>query len=185
MVGASTGCFAQVIASPFDVAKIRMQASREQKGSFRSELLLIGQEGGLAGYFRGMEASLLRAVIQYGCTIGTYDSSKARLVDSYGLKDGVTTHVAASMLSGVVTALLGTPADVMKTRMIAQHYGGADPIYRNSLDCVRQTVRREGLAALWKGLTPTYLRLAPWHTIFFVAYEQACIAVTGQPMPTR
>ena len=39
--------------------------------------------------------------------------------------------------------------------------------------------------ALWRGLTPTYMRLAPWHTFFFVVYEQASIALTGAPMPTR
>ena len=143
------------------------------------------REEGIAGYGRGLGPSLARAVIQYGTTVGTYDSTKAHLVHAWELNDGLSTHVLCSLLSGVVTALLGTPADVVKTRMIAQAYGKAPRLYTGSIDCFTQTLQREGLAALWKGLTPTYLRLAPWHTIFFVSFEQASILTTGAPMPTR
>lgn len=35
-----------------------------------------------------------------------------------------------------------------------------------------QTVRHEGLMALYKGFIPTWVRMGPWNIIFFVTYEQ-------------
>ena len=119
VVGASTGCFAQVCASPFDVVKVRMQAGKkegERRGtSMRGELRAIMQQDGLKGYFRGLSPSLVRAVIQYGCTIGTYDATKASLVHKWGLPDGVVAHFLSSMLSGVITALAGRTLTISLT----------------------------------------------------------------------
>jgi hypothetical protein len=35
-----------------------------------------------------------------------------------------------------------------------------------------QTVKNEGLMALYKGFIPTWVRMGPWNIIFFVTYEQ-------------
>jgi hypothetical protein len=50
-----------------------------------------------------------------------------------------------SACSGVVSATLGTPADVIKTRMMNQPYGpdGKGLLYRSTLNCLVQTVRDE------------------------------------------
>lgn len=45
-------------------------------------------------------------------------------------------------------------------------------IYKNSLDCIRKTVRHEGVMALYKGFIPSYLRIGPWSMIFFLTYEK-------------
>ena len=55
-------------------------------------------------------------------------------------------HVSInSACSGIVSATLGTPADVMKTRMMNQPYGpdGKGLLYRSTLNCLVQTVRDE------------------------------------------
>lgn len=45
-------------------------------------------------------------------------------------------------------------------------------LYRGSIDCGIQTVRNEGLLALYKGFIPTWVRMGPWNIIFFITYEQ-------------
>ena len=57
----------------------------------------------------------------------------------------ISTHTLFSACSGVVSATLGTPADVMKTRMMNQPYGldGKGLLYRSTLDCLIQTVFRD------------------------------------------
>lgn len=45
-------------------------------------------------------------------------------------------------------------------------------LYRGSIDCGIQTVRNEGLLALYKGFIPTWFRMGPWNIIFFITYEQ-------------
>lgn len=62
-------------------------------------------------------------------------------------------HVSMS-INGVVTAA-ATPK-----------------LYSGSLDCAVQTIRNEGLLALYKGFIPTWVRMGPWNIIFFITYEQ-------------
>jgi len=38
-------------------------------------------------------------------------------------------------------------------------------IYKNSIDCIKRTVRHEGISALYKGFLPSYLRIGPWSMI--------------------
>jgi solute carrier family 25 (mitochondrial carrier), member 14/30 len=45
-------------------------------------------------------------------------------------------------------------------------------LYSGSIDCAVQTVKNEGLAALYKGFIPTWFRMGPWNIIFFITYEQ-------------
>lgn len=35
-----------------------------------------------------------------------------------------------------------------------------------------QTVKYEGVIALYKGFVPTFVRMGPWNIIFFVVYER-------------
>ena len=35
-----------------------------------------------------------------------------------------------------------------------------------------QTIKNEGLFALYKGFIPTLFRMGPWNIIFFITYEQ-------------
>ena len=43
--------------------------------------------------------------------------------------------------------------------------------YRSAAHCLLTLARREGLAGLYKGLTPNLLKAAPASGITFVAYE--------------
>ncbi|KZS00902.1 Kidney mitochondrial carrier protein 1 [Daphnia magna] len=45
-------------------------------------------------------------------------------------------------------------------------------LYRGTIDCFIQTVRHEGVMALYRGFIPTWLRMGPWNMIFFITYEQ-------------
>jgi solute carrier family 25 uncoupling protein 27 len=47
------------------------------------------------------------------------------------------------------------------------------------LDCLRKTVAAEGVAVLWAGWLPTWLRMMPWSLTFFVTFEQLR-RLTGQ-----
>lgn len=53
-------------------------------------------------------------------------------------------------------------------------------LYRGMLDCGVQTIKAEGVLALYKGFLPAYVRLAPWQMVFFIAYEQLSLFVHGK-----
>ncbi|XP_035205279.1 mitochondrial uncoupling protein 4-like isoform X2 [Stegodyphus dumicola] len=52
--------------------------------------------------------------------LATYENSKHFILKHSNLKDNWLTHMLASSCSGFIAATLGTPADVIKTRIMNQ-----------------------------------------------------------------
>lgn len=75
-------------------------------------------------------------------------------------------------VAGTITAIVTTPLDVIRTRMMCQPTG-ANAIYRNAFDCVVKTVSGEGVFALLKGIGPRAVLVGPSTAVFFATYE-AC-----------
>lgn len=57
----------------------------------------------------------------------------------------------ASLCSGLCAALIGTPADVIKSRVMNQRIiNGRGEFYTGSIDCLRKTVRAaESALTFW------------------------------------
>lgn len=95
-------------------------------------------------------------------------------VNVLGLPDCHLVHVASSVCAGLVAATMGTPADVVKTRIMNQPVdsAGRGLLYKGSVDCLMQTVSKEGFFALYKGFLPVWIRMAPWSLTFWLSFEQ-------------
>jgi solute carrier family 25 uncoupling protein 27 len=75
-------------------------------------------------------------------------------------------------MAGLTAAIMGTPADVVKTRVMNQPTkNGVGIYYKNSFDCLQKTVNNEGFWALYKGFLPIWMRLGPWSLTFWVTFE--------------
>lgn len=75
-----------------------------------------------------------------------------------------------TFVSGLMAAVIGpcmnAPMDVLKTRLMAQEtIKGQEPRYKGFFHAFGRIAREEGIAALWKGLTPRLIRLAPGQAI--------------------
>lgn len=108
-------------------------------------------------------------------------------------------QIAAACTGGVVTSLIMTPLDVVKTRIQTQQklllsnkcflycnglmdhlcpcgpnnsVGMKNYHLNGTIDAVVKISRAEGVKALWSGLGPTLVSALPSTIIYFVAYEQ-------------
>ena len=74
----------------------------------------------------------------------------------------------------LVGAIMGTPADVVKARMMNQPTDaqGRGLLYKSSWQCLSATIKNEGFFGLYKGFVPCWLRMAPWSLTFWLSYEQ-------------
>ncbi|XP_019848686.1 PREDICTED: mitochondrial uncoupling protein 4-like [Amphimedon queenslandica] len=179
--GMIAGASAQFLASPTDLVKIILQAEGKKvlegkpikyKGSI-DVLRIILKEDGFRGLWRGWIPNCQRAAIVCLGDLTTYDTAKQSILRNTSLKDNAITHSLSSFTSGLVSAILGTPADVMKTRMMNQPYiNGRGTLYSSTFDCLLKTVKAEGVPALWKGFVPTWSRMAPWSLTFWLVYEE-------------
>uniref|UniRef100_A0A803MNG9 Uncoupling protein 3 n=2 Tax=Chenopodium quinoa TaxID=63459 RepID=A0A803MNG9_CHEQI len=180
LVGGLSGVIAQVVASPADLVKVRMQADGRlicqglqprYSGPVDAFSKIISTEG-FFGLWKGVVPNMQRAFLVNMGELACYDHAKHFVIRNE-IADNIYAHTLASIMSGLAATTLSCPADVVKTRMMNQAASEDGKLmYRNSCDCLVKTVRLEGPKALWKGFFPTWARLGPWQFMFWVSYEK-------------
>ncbi|XP_004522222.1 mitochondrial uncoupling protein Bmcp isoform X1 [Ceratitis capitata] len=181
LCAATAGAVSSAIANPTDVLKVRMQVhgkSAHQHGLIGSFLEIYRFEG-VRGLWRGVGPTAQRAVVIASVELPVYDFCKMQLMNTFG--DHVANHFISSFIASLGSAVASTPIDVIRTRLMNQRHltvvdgvtvTNTQKLYKGSFDCAVQTVRNEGLLALYKGFIPTWVRMGPWNIIFFITYEQ-------------
>ncbi|XP_063244579.1 mitochondrial uncoupling protein Bmcp isoform X2 [Bacillus rossius redtenbacheri] len=172
------GTVSSAIANPTDVLKVRMQVlgaqtSRGIVACFQD----IYRHEGIGGLWRGVGPTSQRAAVIAAVELPVYDFCKQHLMATFG--DKIINHFISSFIASLGSAIASTPIDVIRTRLMNQRklkttaVGSSSlHIYTGSMDCLLQTVKNEGILALYKGFIPTWFRMGPWNIIFFVTYEQ-------------
>ena len=184
-LGMTAGGFAQLVASPTDLVKVRLQMEGKRRAAglpARQDTMLgvaaaVVKEGGFVALWRGAVPNVQRAALVNLGDLATYDQAKSHLVSAGWPADSAVTHFLSSLAAGLAAATMGTPADVVKARVMNQ---GVDRLYKGSLDCLVKTVRGEGVAALYAGFLPCWLRMAPWSLTFWLTFERLRLA-SGLP----
>ncbi|XP_017841152.2 LOW QUALITY PROTEIN: mitochondrial uncoupling protein Bmcp [Drosophila busckii] len=184
LCAAGAGAISSAIANPTDVLKVRMQV--HGKGTDQMGLMGCFKEiykfEGMRGLWRGVGPTAQRAVVIASVELPVYDFCKLQLMSAFG--DHVANHFISSFIASLGSAVASTPIDVIRTRLMNQRHvtvlnGGITrcplprpKLYSGSIDCAVQTIRNEGVLALYKGFIPTWVRMGPWNIIFFITYEQ-------------
>ncbi|CAH2245789.1 mitochondrial uncoupling 4 [Pelobates cultripes] len=182
VAGMTAGAIGQFFASPTDLVKVQMQMEGKRRlegkpprvrGVYHAFMTIVSK-GGVRGLWAGWLPNVQRAALVNMGDLTTYDTVKHFLLRNTNLKDSMLCHSISSIFSGLVAATLGTPADVIKTRIMNQprDKNGRGILYKSSTDCFMQAVRGEGLMSLYKGFIPTWMRMAPWSLVFWLTYEQ-------------
>jgi len=182
VAGMLAGGIGQLMASPTDLVKtqIQMEGRRRLLGKpprvegMTDAFRKILKQGGVIGLWRGCWPNVQRAALVNLGDLSTYDSVKGAILNNTNFEDNSLTHCMASGCAGLVGAIMGTPADVVKARVMNQPTDefGRGLVYRSSVDCAMQTIKGEGFLALYKGFVPCWLRMAPWSLTFWLSFEQ-------------
>ncbi|XP_077232994.1 uncharacterized protein LOC143874288 [Tasmannia lanceolata] len=162
---------------PCEVLKQRLQA-----GIFDNVgEAIVGtlRQDGFRGFFRGTGATLCREVPFYVAGMGLYAEAKkaAQQLLRRDLEPWETILVGA--LSGGLAAVVTTPFDVMKTRMMTAPQGV--PV---SMSIVAFSIlRQDGPLGLFKGALPRFFWIAPLGAMNFAGYELAKKAMDNTKNP--
>ena len=180
--GLTAGSVGQFVASPMDLIKVQMQMDGRRRLEGKApraitvyqSLSKIINHGGIKGLWAGWVPNVQRAALVNMGDLATYDTVKRTLLNRAHLKDNWFCHFLSSACSGFVAATLGTPADVIKTRIMNQKRDefGRGLYYTNSIDCLMKTIRKEGFFSLYKGFIPIWSRMAPWSLTFWLTWEK-------------
>ncbi|KAL0322415.1 UNVERIFIED_CONTAM: putative S-adenosylmethionine carrier 2, chloroplastic [Sesamum calycinum] len=181
---------------PCEVLKQRLQAGLFE--NVGEAILGTWQQDGLRGFFRGTGATLCREVPFYvagmNCsrfwflTHVLHQNGLVGIVEVYlpgllevdlmvllaaqqflGRELEPWEAISVGALSGGLAAVLTTPFDVMKTRMMTAPQG-----HQVTLSMVAFSIlRREGPLGLFKGAVPRFFWIAPLGAMNFAGYELA------------
>ncbi|SPQ19764.1 ea803482-eb6c-45fc-8250-3dbb246358ca [Thermothielavioides terrestris] len=201
VAGGIGGMTAATLTAPLDVLKTRLQSDFYQaqiKASraahpasmnplravafhFSETVSILGsvyrQEGPRA-LFKGLGPNLVGVIPARSINFFTYGNGK-RIIGEYlnDGKDSAWVHLSAAALAGIATSTATNPIWMVKTRlqldknMAIESGGVAKRRYKNSVDCIRQVLREEGVRGLYKGMSASYLGVAE-STMHWMLYEQ-------------
>lgn len=91
---------------------------------------------------------------------------------------GIPERFVAGSLAGVIAQSSIYPMEVLKTRLALRKTGQ----YSGISDCAKHILRREGVAAFYKGYIPNMLGIIPYAGIDLAVYEVSGLA---PPLPYR
>ena len=190
--GCAGACSGELLTTPIDMVKTRMQlsgelgaASRYAAGWPRALATIVREEGALELY-RGLQPALLRAASYGSLRVGLYEPIKEALAAlAAGLAPSTTTltltaqalpglglKILAGMISGGVAAGICCPSDVAKVRMQADGMTRGERRYGSALHALRTIHQAEGLRGLYSGVVPTMQRAAIVAAVELAAYDE-------------
>ncbi|GMM37210.1 Rim2 protein [Saccharomycopsis crataegensis] len=185
MVGAIATC-------PFDVVKTRLQSdvyriSYNQtiksnnaiiKGAqhFKETFGILGnvyKVEGVRSLFKGLGPNLVGVIPARSINFFTYGLTKQFLSKNFNQNNEATwIHLVSAACAGITTSTATNPIWLIKTRLqLDKSKSGEAKQYKNSWDCLVKVVKNEGVGALYKGLTASYLGSCEG-VIHWVLYEQ-------------
>jgi solute carrier family 25 uncoupling protein 8/9 len=180
--GLLSGAIGITIASPTDLVKVRMQSQGKQTpgvpkkypSAFSAYSIIIKEEG-LGALWTGLGPNIARNALINAAELASYDQIKQTLLGTGLFKDNAYCHMASSLGAGFVAVCVGSPVDVVKSRMM----GAAPGMYSSMLDAFVQTAKKDGVMAFYNGFGPNFARLGSWNVVMFMTLEQVKQRVFG------
>ncbi|KAJ1455242.1 mitochondrial carrier domain-containing protein [Pelagophyceae sp. CCMP2097] len=175
--GGTTGALGSVAGNPFDMLKTKMMAGEARESVPLSKLIGdILKKQGLAGFYRGMDANIVRAFANNGTKMATYDVSKSALAEATGWdKASIPLQALASVVAGFFMTIAVAPFDISRTRLMNQPADkpqGPARVYYTIFDTLYKIVKHDGPLVLWRGFIPMWARIAPTTTLQLLFFEQ-------------
>ena len=108
-------------------------------------------------YLPGIFFPVTHLINSRAINIYTYSNTKRLLEHNLPTASLTSITVASGILAGVVTSTATNPIWVVKTRLQLDKSITGARRYKNSLDCLAQIWRQEGLKGFSRGLSASYL----------------------------
>jgi solute carrier family 25 protein 33/36 len=141
-------------------------------------LFSIHKVEGWRALFKGLGPNLIGVVPARAINFWAYGNGKRIISENFNNGQEATwVHLWAAAQAGIVTGTATNPIWLVKTRLQLDksnaEKSGTQAVrqYKNSLDCVQQTVRAEGIRGLYRGLSASYLGVSE-STLQWVLYER-------------
>lgn len=180
--GGLAGCVGTTISMPFDVIRTRViaQDPHLKNTSIFGLVPSIIEKEGVYGIFRGLGTT----IIQIGPLIGFNFMFYHQLNDIYKNVVSAEHHnppvlwgLVNGCMAGVISKVVVYPLDFIKKRLQLQGFQesrktfGRNQKCANIRECVRVTLKEEGVMGFYKGMYPTLFKSGLTTALYFSFYD--------------
>jgi hypothetical protein len=122
--GALTGGVGSVVGNPFDVLKTISQANQGTSVGLTTLVSNMHAEQGIAGFYRGLSANVMRACVLNATKMGCYDISKGYVTNATGWdRKDVRTSFCSATIAGLFMTITVSPFDRIRTVSLNLKHG--------------------------------------------------------------
>lgn len=174
MMAASSGFIGAIFGTPADIANVRMQNDaslpQQQRRNYRNVLdawVRMKRTEGWRSFRQGLWPNCFRSGIMTASQLASYDSFKRliqKLCDT--AEENPLIHFAASLMASLVATSISSPMDVIRTQLMSSSND------YSVFKVVRKLMHAEGPSWIFRGWTPSFVRLGPQTIATLVLLEQ-------------
>ena len=154
------------MADPLDIPKYRNAAHA---------LYTVVKEEGVGALYRGVSLTAVRQGSNQAVNFTAYSYFKQLLQDyqpAYHDKELPSYQtMVIGLISGAMGPLSNAPIDTIKTRLQKTPGQPGETAVSRIVTIAREMFKHEGFPALYKGITPRIMRVAPGQAVTFTVYE--------------
>ncbi|KAJ3314390.1 hypothetical protein HDV04_000352 [Boothiomyces sp. JEL0838] len=164
--GGCAGMVSAFVASPIEMVKIRLQASRTV-GNHLTPTQVVQQllrEFGVKGLYRGLDITLIKEFPANAAYYTGFEIAKRQLGKNGDLS--IFDYMLSGSFAGVCYWTACYPIDVVKAR-IQQRSDVSTSMWKNIVDLYKQG----GIGAFTRGYKPSLMRTIPSSAATFTVYE--------------
>ena len=168
LAGAFSGVALASIVGPTERIKCLMQVHRGKYTGFLDCFRSVYTEGGIRSVFRGTWSAVLRDVPGNAVYFGSYEYFKRLSCHLEGVeRASIMGTLVAGGFAGMANWMVAIPFDTIKTRWQTAPIG----TYTGLADVFRSTIQKEGVSALFRGLSPALIRAFPSNAACLLGVE--------------
>jgi len=169
--GSLAGAIGSLAGNPFDVLKTRMITTEGKKSiTIYQTAIDIYKYQQWMGFYKGLEANMMRACVLNGTKMGCYDQISYVIKESNVIPAGLPTQFVSAFGAGFFMATTVAPFDMIRTQLMNQPFDKKK--YSGFLDCFTKIVAKQGIKGLYAGFIPIWARFAPTTCLQLIIFEQ-------------
>lgn len=129
----------------------------------------VYNEGGVRSLYRGVGPTLVGILPYAGLKFYIYEELKRRVPAEH--QNSIVLRLSCGALAGLFGQTFTYPLDVVRRQMQVENLQNGGPRYRNTIEGLREIIRRQGWKQLFAGLSINYIKVVPSVAIGFTTYD--------------